>query len=155
MLTTTFQFHVSATKHVKLRPPPTAAGQLRPAAVSPSQGRGGTSFAVRYRADIAPYNSGDVIEVDGPKRSACKGDLVRVSSLRPDERAGPLTAHVGRGAGDSFRWGAQAATASPAPDNGTGTPLHRWCPGTYKGTIMYETYTKFTVIARFELLVAQ
>jgi hypothetical protein len=151
----TFRFRISATKHAAPAPPPAVAHELKPVTVFPDRGLGGTIFAVRYRADAASYDIGDVIDVNGPKHSGCRGGLVRLSSERPDWTAGPLTAHIGPVAGGSVRWGSEATVASPARDNGSGAALRRWCPGTYKGTILHEHYAKFTVIARFGLHVAR
>jgi hypothetical protein len=153
VLTTSFQFRISANTRVGLTPAPAVARALRPVTVAPRRGRGSSVFTVRYRADAAPYSSGDVIEVDGPKGSACRGGLARLPSARAGEHAGLLSAHIGPGAGQSFRWGAEATTASPAPNNGIGKPLRRWCSGTYNGTIFYERGPKFTVVARFKLRV--
>jgi hypothetical protein len=155
VVTTTFQFRISATKHVQPPPKPAIAHDLKPVTVSPSRGHRGTIFAVRYRADAASQASGDVIDVDGPKHSACKGRLVRVLSEHANWTPGPLTAHIGPGAGNSRRWGELATTASPAQDSGTGKPLRQWCPGTYSGTIFNERGPKFTVVARFALTVAR
>jgi hypothetical protein len=96
-----------------------------------------------------------VIDVDGPKHSACKGRLVRALSEHANWTPGTLTAHIGPGAGNSPRWGELATTASPAHDSGTGKPLRQWCPGMYSGTIFYEHGPKFTVVARFTLTVAR
>jgi hypothetical protein len=155
LVTTTFHFRISATRHVLPPPKPAVAHHLKLVTVSPSRGHRGTIFAIRYRAEAASQASGDVIDVDGAKHSACKGRLARVLSEHADWTPGPLTAHIGRGAGNSPRWGALATTASPARDSGTGKPLRQWCPGVYNGTILYEHGPKFTVVARFTLAVAR
>jgi hypothetical protein len=141
-LKATFEFRISATKHTTL--PTIVAAQLRPVRVSPARGTRRTVFAVRYRADSGPYDSGDVVQVDGPSHSSCKGTVVRAGDGRGDQRRRPLTLHIGPG-----------SAYPPDGDNGTGKPLRRWCSGTYKGTIFYEHGPKFTVIARFKLTVAK
>jgi hypothetical protein len=50
-VTTTFQFRISATKHVRPPPKPAVAHDLKLVTVSPSRGHRGTIFAVRYRAE--------------------------------------------------------------------------------------------------------
>ncbi len=150
----TFSFRISATKRVAPGPHPAVAHHLAAVTVSPGLGARGTIFSVRYRADAAPYDSGDVVELDGPNRSACGGGLVRQLATRDDARSGPLTLHIGPGAEHNHGWASQGTAASPAEDNGTGVALRRWCVGTYQGTILYEKYAKFTVIARFKLHVA-
>jgi hypothetical protein len=154
VVTTTFHFRISATKHMQPLKP-VIAHDLKPVTVSPSRGHRGTIFAVRYRADAASQASGDVIDVDGPKHSACNGRLVRALSEHANWTPGTLTAHIGPGAGPSLRWGDLATTASPAQDSGTGKPLRQWCPGVYNGTIFYEHGPKFTVIAHFTLAVTR
>jgi hypothetical protein len=150
----TFSFRISATKRVAPGPSPAVAHHLAAVTVSPGRGARGTIFSVRYRADAAPYESGDVVELDGPSRSACRGGLVRQLATRDDARSGPLTLHIGPGAERNHGWASQGTAASPAEDNGTGVALRRWCVGTYHGTILYENYAKFKVIARFKLHVA-
>jgi hypothetical protein len=155
LVTTTFHFRISATKHVEPMPKPAVAHDLKLVTVSPSRGHRGTIFGVRYPADAASHASGDVIDVDGPKHSACQGRVVRVLSEHANWTPGMLTAHIGPGAGPSLRWGELATTASPARDGGTGKPLQQWCPGTYNGTIFHERGPKFTVVAQFALAVAR
>jgi hypothetical protein len=99
-------------------------------------------FAVHYRADATPYYSGDVVEVHGPKRSACRGSVLRAGAGGSRKRSRLLTLRIGPG-----------AAYDPSADNGLGKPLRRWCSGTYNGTIFYEHGPKFTVIARFKLVV--
>lgn len=101
-------------------------------------------FAVRYRADSTPYDSGDVVEVYGPSHSACRGSVLRAGAGRSDRRSRLLTLHIGPG-----------AVYHPYGDNGPGKPLRRWCSGTYDGAIFDERGPKFTVIARFKLRVAK
>jgi hypothetical protein len=150
----TFEFRIVAT--VKSEAPSAAkvARHLRPVKVSPRVGHGATIFAVQYRADSWPYDRGDVTEVDGPKRSACRGSVVRAGTLRRDGQSGPLTLHVGPDADRNSRWKAQSTALVPFSDDGNGAPLRRWCSGTYDGTIFYEHGPKFTVVARFRLHVA-
>jgi hypothetical protein len=150
VVTATFQFGISATMHVRPPSRPAVARHLKPVAVSPGLGGRGTVFAVRYRADAAPYNSGDVLDVDGPRHSPCSGGLVRQLSERPDGRTGPVTLHVGPGADRNNRWASDGTGYSPGRGDGTGPRLERWCTGTYTGTILYEHYAKLTVIGRFE-----
>jgi hypothetical protein len=149
-----FQFRISATARVK--PPAVGtARHLRSVQVSPGLGGRTTMFAVRYHADSSAYDRGDVIEVDGPNRSACSGSVVRAGALPHDGRGGLLTLHIGPGVDRNKRWKQQATAEAPMSDMGSGAPLRRWCSGTYKGTIFYENGPKFTVIARFTLTVAK
>jgi hypothetical protein len=147
----TFSFRISATKPAAPELRPAVADHLAAVRVSPGQGARGTIFSVRYRADAAPYESGDVVELNGPSHSACRGGIVRQLATHQDARSGPLTLHIGPGAEHNHGRASQGTAASPAEDNGTGVALRRWCAGTYQGTILYEKYTKFTVISRFKL----
>jgi hypothetical protein len=149
-----FSFRISATKRVAPGPRPAVAHHLAAVAVSPGRGARGTIFSVRYRADAAPYESGDVVELDGPSHSACRGGLVRQLATRDDARSGPLTLHIGPGAEHDHGWASQGTAASPTKENGIGKPLRHWCAGTYNAVISYEHRPKFTVIARFKLHVA-
>jgi hypothetical protein len=151
----TFQFRISATKRVTPAPAPAVARHLRPVTVSPRRGGRRAIFAVRYRADANPYARGDVLEVDGPKHSVCRGTVAGGTSGRANGRSGPVTLHIGPGADGNDRWYQQGYAYPPLSDNGNGSLLRRWCPGTYKGTILYENGPKFTVIARFGLAVAR
>ena len=157
IVTTAFQFRISAFKHVKPLPKPAVAHHLKPVTVAPDRGRRGTIFAVRYRADVPSFDSGDVVDVDGPKHSACRGPLIRSWSGRQAFTPGPLTLHIGPGADrvHNYRWDSDGTGYEPALDSGTGPTLGHWCPGTYTGTILHEQYTKFTVIVRFTLTVAR
>jgi hypothetical protein len=146
----TFQFSISATKHTT---PPTVARHLRPVALLPGQGGLATVFAVRYRADRGRSDHGDVVQVDGPKHSACSGTVVRAGAGREDQRVGSLTLHIGPGASRNKQWYRQASAYVPVSDNGLGKPLRQWCSGTYQGTVFYEDVLKFTVVARFKLRV--
>jgi hypothetical protein len=149
-----FQFRISATARVKPAAVETAR-HLRSVQVSPRLGRRTTMFAVRYHGDSSAYDRGDVIEVDGPKHSACSGSVVRAGALPHDGRGGPLTLHIGPGVNRNKRWKQQATAEAPVSEMGNGAPLRRWCPGTYNGTILYENGPNFTVVARFQLAVAR
>lgn len=149
-----FQFRISAS--VRVKPPAVGtARRLRSVQVSPGLGGRTTIFAVRYHADSSAYDRGDVIEVDGPKHSACSGSVVRARTLPHDGRGGPLTLHMGPGVDRIRRWKQQATAEAPTSEIGSGARLRRWCSGTYKGRIFYENGPNFTVIARFRLTVAE
>jgi hypothetical protein len=136
-----FRFRIVANRSTKL--PTTVAWNLRSVTVKPDRGGRRTVFAVHFRADSTPYYSGDVIQVYGPKRSACQGSVVRTAAGHHGQPSRPLTLHIGPG-----------GAYHPYADNGLGKPLPRWCSGTYNGTIFYEHGPKFTVVARFKLHVA-
>lgn len=151
----TFEFRIAANKHVAPLPSPAVARHLRPVAVSPRSAGRRTVVTIHYHSDAVAYDRGDVIEVDGPRHSACKGAIVRAIAERPDQGAGPLTLHIGPGAGRNKRWKQQFTALPPFGAGGTGSPLRNWCSGTYNGTIFYEHGPKFTVIARFAFHVAR
>jgi hypothetical protein len=136
----TFQFRIAGNGATKLRI--TVARGPRSVAVTPDRGGPDAAFSVRYRADAAAYDSGDVVEVDGPNRSVCRGSVVRVAAGRRDKRKGPLTLRIGPG-----------TARPPYRESGNGKALRRWCPGAYKGTIFYEHGPKFTIVAGFKLRV--
>lgn len=136
-----FQFRIVAHGSTKLLT--TVARHLRSVTVKPDRGDQRAVFAVRYRADSTPYDSGDVVEIYGPSHSACRGRVLRAKAGPSDKRSQSLTLHIGPG-----------AAYYPYGDNGTGKPLRRWCSGTYHGTLFYEHGPKFTVVARFKLHVA-
>jgi hypothetical protein len=147
----TFHFRISASTRVKPAPVPSVARRLRQVKVSPRRGGHGTIFAVRYRADTNSYARGDVIEVNGPKHSPCSGSVAGGVSGLPNARSGAVTLHIGPEAAANERWYELGYAYPPVNDNGSGVQLRRWCPGTYKGTILYEHGPKFTVVARFKL----
>jgi hypothetical protein len=148
----TFQFSISATKQTT---PATVARHLRSVALLPGHGGPATVFAARYRADRGQSDHGDVVQVDGPKHSACSGTVIRAAAGREDQRVGSLTLHIGAGASRNKGWYREASAYVPVSDNGLGKPLRQWCSGTYQGTVFYEDVLKFTVIARFKLRVTK
>ncbi len=139
-----FTFRISASKHAPPPPAPTVARHLRHVTVTPRRGAGKTVFAVRFRADASDLETrGDVIDLQGPRHSACRGN---VGEWVPQTSAGPVTLHIGPGADHNVRW----------EQNGSADPptLSRWCPGTYRGTIRFEKFAKFTLVTRFTIAVA-
>jgi hypothetical protein len=152
----TFGFRVSSKKRTP-QVKPAVARNLTPVAISPERGLHSTIFAVRYRADRAAGNSGDVVEVDGPTKTACRGVLVRGADETQSGARGSVTLHIGPSADavHDYRWKSDGTAYEPARDSGFGAPLRDWCAGTYRGTIFYENVMKFDVIARFTLTVAR
>lgn len=151
----TFQFDISATTRVRPPPSPRAARHPRRVTISPRRGERGAIFAVRYRADANLYARGDVLEVDGPKHSTCRGNVAGGTVGLPNTRSGLVTLHIGPGVERNSRWYQQRYAYQPVTDSGNGVQLRYWCPGTYKATILYENRTKFTIMARFDLYVAR
>jgi hypothetical protein len=145
----TFRFRISASRRTPSSKT-AVAHDLERVTARPALGTPSRIFAVHYRADRARATSGDVVEVDGPRHTACQGVLVRSAAETPYGTGGPFTLHIGPGVdlseGSGFR---------PARDTGAGTPLREWCAGTYRGTVLYENVMKFTIIARFKLHVAK
>lgn len=151
-----FSFRISASKRVKPLPAPTVARHLKPVTVTPQPGRPGTIFAVRYRADATdPTVSGDVVAVNGPAHSACRGRVVWDVAERSDWTSGRLTLDIGPGADRKYYYshatGVQAE--SPTMSHGPGLLLRRWCTGTYQGRILFEKFPKLVVVRRFTLTV--
>jgi hypothetical protein len=155
ILRATFSFDVVRRGHDN-EPGPRVATHLRAVTVAPLRGSSRTTFAVRYGADDAGWDRGDVVQLEGPTRSACHGRVLSATSGRAvGQTKGPATLHIGPSAGHNSRWAQQQVAFEPSSATATGAPLRRWCPGAYKGTILYENGPKFTVIARFALDLAR
>jgi hypothetical protein len=155
ILRATFSFDVIRRGHDN-EPRPRVAPHLRAVTVAPLRGSSRTIFAVWYGADDAGFDSGDVVRLEGPMRSACHGRVLSATSGRAvGQTKGPATLHIGPGAGHNHRWAQQQVAFEPSSATATGAPFGRWCPGTYKGTILHEHGAKFTVVARFKLVVGR
>jgi len=153
ILRATFSFEVVRRGHDN-EPGPRVAAHLRADTVAPLRGSSRTTFAVRYRPDDAGWDSGDVVQLEGPARSACHGRVLSATSGRAvGQTKGPATLSIGPAAGHNHRWAQQQVAFEPSSATATGAPFRRWCPGTYKGTILYERGPEFTVVTRFKLAV--
>jgi hypothetical protein len=142
----TFRFRISASKRIPSSKT-AVARDLERVTVRPALGTPSRIFAVHYRADRARATSGDVVEVDGPRHTACQGVLVRTEAETAYGTQGALTLHIGPSANE--------VQLQPIRNGGFGTPVREWCAGIYRGTILYENVMKFTVIGRFKLRVAK
>jgi hypothetical protein len=153
----TFTLVVSASKHGTPPPRATVARHLRQVTVSPRPGAAKSIFDVRYLADQSGLTSGDVVELDGPRRSACSGSLLRVVTTRRNDPSGlgQLTLHIGPGAVRKYPRLAYTSAYDPLSPKGTQAPLRRWCAGTYNGRIWLEKYANFVLEAHFQLTVAK